>query len=98
LQCGGYPDKFRFCGIASRGKWKDRDAPIDTEVVSTSSSPSSSNFSKQTATKRTEISSSGSPYQSLVSQKSTPKDQSEISTVLGLDETELLLKHCTLIV
>ncbi|OQD76495.1 hypothetical protein PENDEC_c004G02412 [Penicillium decumbens] len=28
LQCEGYPDKFRFCGIASRGKWKNREAPI----------------------------------------------------------------------
>ena len=101
LQCGGYPDKFRFCGIASRGKWKDRDAPIDAEAVSTTSSPLSSNLSKQTATERTEISeisSSGSPYQILLSQKSTPKAQSEISTVLGLEETNLLLKHCKLIV
>jgi hypothetical protein len=27
LECGGYPEKFRFCGLASRGKWKNRDAP-----------------------------------------------------------------------
>lgn len=25
--CAGYPDKFRFCGPASRGKWKSLEAP-----------------------------------------------------------------------
>ena len=29
LECGGYPEKFRFCGLASRGKWKNRDAPTE---------------------------------------------------------------------
>lgn len=28
LECKGYPDKFRFCGIASRGKWKNQRVPI----------------------------------------------------------------------
>jgi hypothetical protein len=27
LECGGYTERFRFCGLASRGKWKNRDAP-----------------------------------------------------------------------
>ncbi|ETS77200.1 hypothetical protein PFICI_11074 [Pestalotiopsis fici W106-1] len=27
LTCGGYPDKFRFCGIASRGKLKGKKIP-----------------------------------------------------------------------
>lgn len=36
LECGGYPEKFRFCGLASRGKWKDRDAPTpDDDAVAT---------------------------------------------------------------
>jgi hypothetical protein len=102
LQCGGYPDKFRFCGIASRGKWKDRDAPIDIEGASTSASasasPSSSNISKQIVFERSGISASASPHQGPVSQNSTPNEQSEIKTVLGLKETDLLLKHCKLIV
>ncbi|KAJ5882348.1 fungal-specific transcription factor domain-containing protein [Penicillium soppii] len=29
LECGGYPQKFRFCGIASRGKWKNRGTPTE---------------------------------------------------------------------
>ncbi|OKP09596.1 Lovastatin diketide synthase LovF [Penicillium subrubescens] len=62
LQCGEYPDKFRFCGIATRGKWKDRDAPIDVEgaptfvSASASASPSSSNISKQIVFERSEVS------------------------------------------
>lgn len=40
LVCRGYPDQFRFCGIASRGKWKDaripaaeKDVPSQVQVV-----------------------------------------------------------------
>jgi len=36
LECKGYPDKFRFCGIASRGKWKNQRVPT---VHRTSSEP-----------------------------------------------------------
>ncbi|KAL3432090.1 fungal-specific transcription factor domain-containing protein [Aspergillus tetrazonus] len=33
LVCRGYPDQFRFCGIASRGKWKDARIPaLDKEI------------------------------------------------------------------
>ncbi|KAL4734562.1 fungal-specific transcription factor domain-containing protein [Aspergillus similis] len=33
LVCRGYPDQFRFCGIASRGKWKDARIPaVDKEI------------------------------------------------------------------
>lgn len=27
LVCKGYPEKFRFCGLATRGKWKNQTAP-----------------------------------------------------------------------
>ncbi|CAG7931643.1 unnamed protein product [Penicillium olsonii] len=30
LVCKGYPDKFRFCGLATRGKWKNKSAPTVT--------------------------------------------------------------------
>ncbi|CAG8364915.1 unnamed protein product [Penicillium salamii] len=30
LVCKGYPDKFRFCGLATRGKWKNQTAPTAT--------------------------------------------------------------------
>jgi hypothetical protein len=28
LECGGYPPKFKFCGVASRGKWSRSDQPF----------------------------------------------------------------------
>lgn len=36
LECGGYPEKYRFCGLASRGKWKNRQAPIVGDTPETS--------------------------------------------------------------
>ncbi|PWY84536.1 C6 zinc finger domain protein [Aspergillus sclerotioniger CBS 115572] len=30
LVCGGYPEQFRFCGIASRGKWKGARIPVSS--------------------------------------------------------------------
>ncbi|CEO58722.1 hypothetical protein PMG11_03427 [Penicillium brasilianum] len=95
LQCGGYPDKFRFCGIASRGKWKGRDVPIDTEAVSPASSPSSTNVSRKIVLGQSDTSSSHSPNDALalVSQSSKSNHKSEIDRVLSLDETDLLLKH-----
>lgn len=100
LQCGGYPDKFRFCGIASRGKWKGRDVPIDTEAVSPASSPPSTNVSRKVVLGRSDNSSSHSPNDALalVSQSSKSNHKSEIDRVLSLDETDLLLKHCKLFV
>ncbi|KAF3398488.1 hypothetical protein F1880_005762 [Penicillium rolfsii] len=95
LQCGGYPDKFRFCGIATRGKWKDRHTPIDIEGAPTSASASalSASLSRQIVFEQNEISSRTSPRQKPVSQNSSPDEQSEIKTVLGLKETDILLKH-----
>lgn len=94
LQCGGYPDKFRFCGIASRGKWKGHEAPVDVEATSAGSTPSSSNLSKQTVFERNEVLSSHSPRDAQGPQSSTPNGQSDITTILRLDKTDLLLKHC----
>lgn len=88
-------DKFRFCGIASRGKWKDREAPVDVEATSAFSTPSSSNLSKQTAFEQNEVLSSFPPHDARNSQSSTPDAQSNINTILGLSKTDLLLKHCT---
>ncbi|KAL2856438.1 fungal-specific transcription factor domain-containing protein [Aspergillus pseudoustus] len=33
LVCQGYPDQFRFCGIASRGKWKNARIPVSEKIV-----------------------------------------------------------------
>jgi hypothetical protein len=31
VKCGGYPTKFKFCAIASRGKWKDKEVPLPVQ-------------------------------------------------------------------
>lgn len=74
--------------------------PIDKEAVSASSSPSSKDLSRKTAVKRSDNSSSRSLHEAvaLVSQSSIPIHKSEIDTVLSLDETDMLLKHCKLFV
>ncbi|KAI1628731.1 C6 zinc finger domain protein [Exophiala viscosa] len=28
VKCGGYPEKYKFCGLASRGKWRDAQLPV----------------------------------------------------------------------
>lgn len=33
LECGGYPDKFKFVGIASRGKWKGLEKPLPKDEL-----------------------------------------------------------------
>lgn len=34
LECKGYPDRFRFCGVASRGKWRNQGAPVAHHALS----------------------------------------------------------------
>lgn len=88
LQCGGYPDKFRFCGIASRGKWKNQDAPVSESVASKSeTSP---------AGKGDVFSEPNTPDTAVPSQSLTPDYQTEIENILKSAEAEKLLTHCTL--
>lgn len=87
LQCGGYPDKFRFCGIASRGKWKNQDAPVSESVASKSENPpvGKGDVSSEPNTPDTAV-----PSQSL-----TPVYQTEIENILKSAEAEKFLTHCT---
>ncbi|CAG7917116.1 unnamed protein product [Penicillium olsonii] len=39
LECKGYPDKFRFAGLATRGKWKNHAVPSETRNHSPQSQP-----------------------------------------------------------
>ncbi|KAJ6109561.1 fungal-specific transcription factor domain-containing protein [Penicillium sp. IBT 16267x] len=83
LQCGGYPDNFRFCGIASRGKWKNRDAPVD-QVSSAQSQASKSNDSPNSSTPNSTVPSS---------QSFTPSDRPEIEQILRSADAATLLSH-----
>ncbi|KAJ5127339.1 fungal-specific transcription factor domain-containing protein [Penicillium atrosanguineum] len=99
LQCEGYPDKFRFCGIASRGKWKNRDAPIPAPNAPVESSSQSSPRANQNDVRvdddrprhSTTVSNAAglaTPAQSL-----TPRDQHEIEKAFGAAEVKTLLAH-----
>ncbi|KAJ5729288.1 fungal-specific transcription factor domain-containing protein [Penicillium malachiteum] len=85
LQCGGYPDKFRFCGIASRGKWKNQNAPVEQLLSS-----ADSQIQNALSTSPTESNTLGS---NVPSQTLTPNDKPEIERVLESTETEVLLSH-----
>ncbi|KAJ5204223.1 fungal-specific transcription factor domain-containing protein [Penicillium cinerascens] len=94
LQCEGYPDKFRFCGIASRGKWKNREAPIPAQITPEGSSsenpPQVNHNNEQSGASATVADTAGltTPMQSL-----TPSDQRGLDKLLASVEVETLLAH-----
>ncbi|KAJ5242387.1 fungal-specific transcription factor domain-containing protein [Penicillium citrinum] len=108
LQCGGYPEKFRFCGIASRGKWKNHKAPItkdaasiasaDPSVEKTIGSVQDSHINAQvplTGVFDSNTPSNPNTPDSLVppSQSNTPSGQSELQRTLSSKEAETLITH-----
>lgn len=108
LQCGGYPEKFRFCGIASRGKWKNHNAPItkdaasianaDPSVEKTMGSVQDSHINAQvplTGVFDSNTPSNPNTPDSLVppSQSNTPSGQSELQRTLSSKEAETLITH-----
>lgn len=103
LQCEGYPDKFRFCGIASRGKWKNQDLPISKDSASTPTTDSTAT-EPNASTQGLAFHSWGPPSQNKVSSsvaspegniKNTPGSQ-EHSKILVSKEAETFLVHCML--
>ncbi|KAK1138685.1 hypothetical protein N8T08_002076 [Aspergillus melleus] len=103
LDCGGYPEQFRFCGIASRGKWKgaqvpvgDRNARVRSKRVtrrqtreSSTAEPVSGDTSK--SSKSSEQTQTSPTLVGPIESPQNPSD--EIVRILGLAETETLLSH-----
>ncbi|KAL5340266.1 fungal-specific transcription factor domain-containing protein [Aspergillus crustosus] len=93
LVCRGYPDHFRFCGIASRGKWKNARIPVIDANVHPGGSPieerqstsGSTTPSVQRRSKRLTIDSV------LVKPASEVGD--DIKTLLKSSQTKSLLDH-----
>ncbi|KAJ5291877.1 fungal-specific transcription factor domain-containing protein [Penicillium angulare] len=86
LQCGGYPDKFRFCGIATRGKWRNQNVPVDQVATSpTTQVQNASNDTSPAPSTRDEYPTSPD--------NSTPSDEQEIKRVLASAETGMLITH-----
>jgi len=92
LQCEGYPDKFRFCGIASRGKWQNREAPILAQgTPDGSSSQNPPQVNQSDVQLDDELGSSAT-----VSNKAGLAPR-EIDRLLASAEVETLLTHCKLV-
>lgn len=110
LQCGGYPEKFRFCGIASRGKWKNHKAPIskdDASIAGADLSVEKSVVPAQESQSDAQIPLTGfldstTPWNPetpvsiiLPSQRNTPSEESELKRTLSSKEAETLITHCS---
>ncbi|PLB35598.1 uncharacterized protein BDW47DRAFT_119397 [Aspergillus candidus] len=88
LVCGGYPEQFRFCGIASRGKWRDARAPVRNrgqeciELPSPEATPDEDPRSPHA---------DGS--QSVEERRSQSGPVDEITALLNAPQSERLLSH-----
>ncbi|EAU29329.1 conserved hypothetical protein [Aspergillus terreus NIH2624] len=106
LECGGYPEQFRFCGIASRGKWKGARAPIRGRAFAAGSGPSHAKSQGTTELLTPETDKDDAKYQTGNAQEpiETPpisgnsvecagETSDEIARLLSLTETQSLLSH-----
>ncbi|KAL4973427.1 fungal-specific transcription factor domain-containing protein [Aspergillus desertorum] len=92
LVCRGYPDQFRFCGIASRGKWKnaripvvDKELGLQGQVTANEQLPSES--SRPPELRR-------STRLAIDSMLAKPVDEvDDITSLLSLTQTKTLLHH-----
>ncbi|KAL2809429.1 fungal-specific transcription factor domain-containing protein [Aspergillus granulosus] len=96
LVCQGYPDQFRFCGIASRGKWKNARIPASEKIIhnkntaspaeqATTSDDSTLSVSVPRVSKRMAIES--------VLMKPIPEISDDIKSLLAAGQTKALLHH-----
>ncbi|CAI7604119.1 unnamed protein product [Penicillium manginii] len=98
LTCRQKAHKFRFCGIASRGKWKNQDLPISKDSVSTSTTDSTA--TEPTISQGLEFNSWVPPSQNKASSSVTTPEgnigtpgHQEHSKILVSKEAETLLVH-----
>ncbi|KAL4898089.1 fungal-specific transcription factor domain-containing protein [Aspergillus ambiguus] len=105
LECGGYPEQFRFCGIASRGRWKGARAPVrgrsftldrasHTGIQIASESVTPETDKEGNSENRNWVQEPKQISQSR-SESATPGDEvpDEIARLLSLAETQSLLSH-----
>ncbi|RDW76785.1 uncharacterized protein DSM5745_06777 [Aspergillus mulundensis] len=96
LVCRGYPDQFRFCGIASRGKWKNARIPVaerdivfdsQTNVIEVQQQQSPSDSSTPSEPQR----STRLAIDSILVQPAGDTD--DIASILNWAQTKTLLDH-----
>ncbi|KAL3463891.1 fungal-specific transcription factor domain-containing protein [Aspergillus heterothallicus] len=102
LVCQGYPDQFRFCGIASRGKWKNARIPTSDKTTQNIKPASPTEQLSSMA-----ITSGGStpPASTTISRRSkrmaietvlvkpVPEISDDVSSLLAAEQTNRLLHH-----
>ncbi|KAJ5836000.1 hypothetical protein N7447_002026 [Penicillium robsamsonii] len=104
LECKGYPEKFRFAGIATRGKWKNRAVPTvsrDTvpnqpDIGTNHPNASHKDFDRQYPSALTSCEDQNvEPLPILDHSRPQPEGRAvELDDLLILEQTELLLTHC----
>ncbi|KAJ5955554.1 hypothetical protein N7501_009833 [Penicillium viridicatum] len=109
LKCKGYPEKFRFTGLATRGKWKNRavpavsrDHPIPTQPGSETDHPNAvhGELHRQNTSALTSCDDHhGKPSLPILNYpRPQPENRAvELDDLLMLERTELLLTHCILL-
>ncbi|THC97336.1 hypothetical protein EYZ11_003170 [Aspergillus tanneri] len=99
LVCGGYPETFRFCGIASRGKWKGAQVPVGPRNTKAKKSRVVLQQANIQPIQRGSACTSESPVQTQTLPniekpiENEPDPSEEIVRILNLPETETLLSH-----
>ncbi|KAJ5405710.1 hypothetical protein N7465_006994 [Penicillium sp. CMV-2018d] len=105
LECKGYPDKFRFAGLATRGKWKNRAVPAVSRDNAVTTQPAigpdhpDSNHEEFDQQQRSGLALRADqniePLLSLDYPWSQPEGRAvELDDLLMLERTEMLLTHC----
>ncbi|KAL2863388.1 uncharacterized protein BJX67DRAFT_261123 [Aspergillus lucknowensis] len=92
LECRGYPDQFRFCGIASRGKWKNARIPASDNNQLPPSPPDEHGIPNGATTLSAPRGSKRMAIDTVLA-KSVPESGDEIKTILRLGQTKTLLHH-----
>jgi hypothetical protein len=103
LVCGGYPEQFRFCGIASRGKWKGARIPVNAQRPRKAPNGigTSQRSQGQQSSEIIDVASKSPDPAYLPSHAERPNADTQdspdgIAEVLRRPETGTLLSHCEL--
>ncbi|RMZ41966.1 C6 zinc finger domain protein [Aspergillus flavus] len=98
LVCGGYPEQFRFCGIASRGKWKGARIPVSTQR--SRNAADRANMEQDIHQQQTQGTMNAAPTppeayppRSDKLNADTQEMSNEVAEIFRLPETETLLTH-----
>ena len=106
LECKGYPDKFRFAGLATRGKWKNRAVPTVARSHGVQNQPGLNNDRATDPPREehglpsnnsTSTSSRNSEGPRSILGRHWPRSEErsvELDDLLMLERTEVLLTYC----